>query len=317
MNKYLKRKLWLGIIVTLSISFFIVGIFFIGRKEEIYVPTFHVNAVFENVNGLREGDFVRYAGAKVGVVDKITFVNDTTINVEMKIEKRMQQFIMKDDIAYIATEGLVGNKLLNISARKKSRQAISDGDILQTIEPFDSESIIAQLLNTSDNAAIITANLASITGKMKADKGIFESLVSDTDARADVQQIIANVKTTSVRLSDLSSHFENLTENLNVSGGVAGALFNDTSLVNELRSTMNDLQKSSAYVSEISKRFSENTIPGAPNTFSLLMNDTAFANDLHQSVTNLKTSTQKLDQNMDALKHSILLRRYFRKPEQK
>ena len=39
------------------------------------------------------------------------------------------------------------------------------------------------------------------------------------------------------------------------------------------------------------------------------------AKDLDATMTNLKTSTKKLDENMEAAKHNFLLRGYFKKKE--
>ena len=44
-----------------------------------------------------------------------------------------------------------------------------------------------------------------------------------------------------------------------------------------------------------------------------LINDDSMANDLDATMTNLKTSTKKLDENMEAAQHNFLLRGYFKK----
>lgn len=46
-----------------------------------------------------------------------------------------------------------------------------------------------------------------------------------------------------------------------------------------------------------------------------LINDDSMAKDLDATMTNLKTSTKKLDENMEAAKHNFLLRGYFNKKE--
>lgn len=44
-----------------------------------------------------------------------------------------------------------------------------------------------------------------------------------------------------------------------------------------------------------------------------LINDDSMAKDLDATMTNLKTSTKKLDENMEAAKHNFLLKGYFKK----
>lgn len=48
-------------------------------------------------------------------------------------------------------------------------------------------------------------------------------------------------------------------------------------------------------------------------TLGRLIQDTAIAENLNQTIVNLKTSTKGLDENMKAAKHSILFKGYFKK----
>ncbi|HET6990649.1 MAG TPA: hypothetical protein VFJ43_04960, partial [Bacteroidia bacterium] len=57
-------------------------------------------------------------------------------------------------------------------------------------------------------------------------------------------------------------------------------------------------------------------VKSGQGTIGTLMMDTTFVGNLNQSVLNLKSGTKKFDENMDALKSSFLLRRYFRKQAQ-
>ncbi|MNC93320.1 hypothetical protein D3C83_99220 [compost metagenome] len=49
------------------------------------------------------------------------------------------------------------------------------------------------------------------------------------------------------------------------------------------------------------------------NAVGVILADTAFAHKLQRSMTNTESATLKLDENMEALKHSFLTRGYFRK----
>jgi len=50
-------------------------------------------------------------------------------------------------------------------------------------------------------------------------------------------------------------------------------------------------------------------------TLGRLLNDEEIAENLDQTMANLKTSSKKLDENMEAAKHNFLLRGYFKKKE--
>ncbi|RZJ68285.1 MAG: MCE family protein [Flavobacterium sp.] len=56
-------------------------------------------------------------------------------------------------------------------------------------------------------------------------------------------------------------------------------------------------------------------INGGQGTLGRLIQDTTMATNIDKTILNLRTSTKKLDQNMDAAKDNFLLRGYFKKQE--
>ena len=87
MEKSVAQKLRLGIFVILGTIIFIMAVYFIGNRQQFFGKTETLKAHFENVNGLQEGNNVRFSGINVGYVKKIEIINDTLINVEMNIDK--------------------------------------------------------------------------------------------------------------------------------------------------------------------------------------------------------------------------------------
>lgn len=56
-------------------------------------------------------------------------------------------------------------------------------------------------------------------------------------------------------------------------------------------------------------------INNGEGTLGRLINDESMAKDIDQTISNLKSSTKGLDENMEAAKHNFLLRGYFKKKE--
>jgi phospholipid/cholesterol/gamma-HCH transport system substrate-binding protein len=54
------------------------------------------------------------------------------------------------------------------------------------------------------------------------------------------------------------------------------------------------------------------SINGGNGIIGRLIYDTVTAENIDQTIINLKSSTKGLDENMEALKHNILFRRYFK-----
>jgi phospholipid/cholesterol/gamma-HCH transport system substrate-binding protein len=114
MNNEMSQNIRLGLFVLVGMVLLIVGLYFIGSNRNMFSKTFTLYATFKDVNGLREGNNVRYAGIDIGTIDAIDIVNDTTIRVTMLLKQDLQKVIRKNSLTNIGTDGLMGDKLMNI-----------------------------------------------------------------------------------------------------------------------------------------------------------------------------------------------------------
>ena len=105
-----------GLLVLLGLVFLVLTLYMIGKNRNLFGSTFTIKAVLNNVNGLVPGNNVRFKGIDVGTVKSITVANDTAIYVIMTIDKNMKPYIKKNAIASVGTDGLMGNKLININS---------------------------------------------------------------------------------------------------------------------------------------------------------------------------------------------------------
>jgi len=116
MSKEIARNLRLGFFVIAGLLLLISSLYMVGSKRNLFNSTIKVNVTFHNVNGLMEGNNVRFSGIDVGTVSKIEIASDTIIHVELMIDKSVAKFISSSSVASIGTDGLMWNKLVNILA---------------------------------------------------------------------------------------------------------------------------------------------------------------------------------------------------------
>lgn len=315
MDSATRKKIMIGILSLLGGILFFIGIFFIGKKENLFSSTFTVSAIFKDINGVKKGNYVYYAGYRAGIVQDITFMNDSMIKVDMKMDQQLQHLIKKDSKVYIATEGLVGDKIIEIKPVFESKVAVNDNDVLMAINPFDTHEIIQKLLSTNNNASVISDNLAKLSRSLnKPHKGLISTLSNDSIISNDFIDIIHSLKTSGKHITVLSSNLENIIDNIDLNKGVVGALLSDTSLKKDINETIKNLNMISSYSLKISETLNNSMQnPNTNNAIGVLLKDTVFAKNLKEGIENFKTSTSKLDQNMDALSQNILLRKYFKK----
>lgn len=184
----------LGVFVTAGLALLITGIYFIGQKQRLFSDVFRISGVFNNVSGLQVGNNVRFSGINIGTVENITIISDTSVRVDMIIDEDVQKFIKKDATAIIGSEGLMGNKTVNIAAGSISEKEINDQDVIRTMKPVDFDEILGQLNTTTQNAALITDDLSAIMNSIRTGKGTVGKLFMDTTLAKDLNQTIRNLR---------------------------------------------------------------------------------------------------------------------------
>ena len=163
----------------------VTALYLIGDKRNMFGDTFIVKTRFRNVNGLGEGNNVRFSGIDVGTVRSIEIVSDTSVIVTMVLEEDVRKFIRQDAQASISTDGMMGNKLVNIESRGSSAPLVTDGFLLPSIDPLNMDETTRTLSETNKNVQEITANLKHMTYKL--DSSAFWQVLSDTTISKDLK----------------------------------------------------------------------------------------------------------------------------------
>ena len=116
MPKEKNYKWKLGLFSVAALVLAIAAVYYIGKQKNKFGSVLHVSALFNSVSGLKAGSNVRLGGIDIGTVDGISLVTDTSVQVDMIIQRKVQKFIKKDAKAAISSEGLMGDKVITIAA---------------------------------------------------------------------------------------------------------------------------------------------------------------------------------------------------------
>src|ERR1035437_9243173 len=177
MKKTTGNKMKLGIFVSVSITLFIAGIYFIGQRQQLFAPTFRVSGIFKDIRGLQIGNNVRFSGINIGIIDDIEQITDSTVRVDMLINEHTRKFMKKNAKAIIGSDGLMGNKIVVITPGTTGKQELADNDIIETTQPVNIDDILLKIKVTSDNAADITDDHSVIMGNIREGKGTIGELL--------------------------------------------------------------------------------------------------------------------------------------------
>jgi phospholipid/cholesterol/gamma-HCH transport system substrate-binding protein len=316
MEKSTSQKIRLGLFVIIGLLVFILAVYFIGDKQKMFGKTNHLEAVFNNVNGLQLGNSVRYSGISVGTVRGIEMINDTTIRVDMIIDKAIFSYIKKDAVATISSDGLVGNMIINIIPGKGNEPSVEPGDEIHSNNRIRTEDMLNTLSVTNKNAAKLTANLLEITNEIIKGKGTLGSLLNDTIISKDLGETMRYLKLTTKGASETVTKIDKLVASLDNKDNVVGVI-KDSAVANKIKNMVTNLDQSTTEINTVIANLNATvlSIKDGKGSINYLANDPELVQKIDSTMTNINEASAKLNENMEAMRHNFLFSGYFKKQE--
>ena len=149
------KKIAAGLFFVTGLVLAGVSVFFIGLDRGLTQPKFTVIALFDEVGGLVEGAPIRVSGVNVGVVGAVDFldgpIEGRSLKVSMNIFKKYEFQFRKCSRVSIKTEGVLGQKLVEISEDHNRK-------VFDLTKPIIGENP----LDVEDMAGVITRTALSL-----------------------------------------------------------------------------------------------------------------------------------------------------------
>lgn len=312
-----KRNVAVGLFIFLGLLIFIVGIFVLGGQQKSFVKSLRINAVFNDVGGLKPGNNVWFSGVKIGTVKTIKFFGSSQVEVSMSIEESAQHYIRKDASAKLSSDGLIGNKIIVLLGGNPKTAEIENGDILHVQKDLSTDDIMKTFQENNENLIGITSNFKKLSADMVKGKGTAGALLADSTLANSFRAIVTNLQKTTSTSAALAGQLKAFSSKLNTKGGLADKMLTDTSVFNKLSATAEQLKQTSAKASAITDNFSKasSKLNSSDNAIGLLLNDPKTADQVKATMGNLQEGSQKLNDDLEALQHNFLLRGFFKKKE--
>ncbi|MBC8045556.1 MAG: MCE family protein [Fimbriimonadaceae bacterium] len=313
-----KHAIRVGLFIFIGLIFFTVGVLAIGNINKTFTKTFLIKTVFDDVSGLQPGNNIWLSGVKIGTVKEINFNENTQVEVIMKIEKKSQQYIRKNAKAKISSEGLIGNKIIVISGGTPDSAPVENGDALPIEKTYSTEKMMNTLQENNINMLTITDNLKIMSEKMIEGQGTIGKLLNDETLYKNLEHTVATLTRAAENTQELTASVSNFTKKLNEKGGFANDLVTDTIIFNNIRQSVAQLKEVISTADEFANNLKDASVDINNNTNSplgILLHDEKSAASLKLSIQNLESSTEKLDETMEALQHNFLLKGYFKKKD--
>ncbi|MGB9465207.1 MAG: MlaD family protein, partial [Candidatus Acidiferrum sp.] len=191
-------ELRVGLFVLVGLSVLAAGIFYVTGAGTIG-PKYRLITYLPEVSGLANGAPVRLDGVEVGNVESIKLaprtpgkVHDRNRNIEvvMRVGKHYENDILTDSAASLVTEGLLGNRYVNISLGMTG-VPLKDGQEVPGAEEKAMKEVVERSADVLGNLQALSENIQELINGVKQGKGSLGKLLTDDQAYNHLNGILS------------------------------------------------------------------------------------------------------------------------------
>jgi phospholipid/cholesterol/gamma-HCH transport system substrate-binding protein len=177
-----------GAFILTGLLVFFAIIYLLGAQARYFERKYDLVVEFIEVGGLIEGATVRLAGVQIGRVTAVELPEQPggKVRVTLTIARRFSERIRRDSAAKITTQGLLGDKIVEISMGTTTTPALKPGETLTAQEPVEMQQMFkvgAETLQTVQELAASLKTTAErvdrIAREIETGKGLVHALIYD------------------------------------------------------------------------------------------------------------------------------------------
>lgn len=250
-----------------------------------------VNVVFNEVNGLKPGNLVRYAGVDIGKVDEVRAEPDGA-----KVRLLIHHDVKIPDTALISigADGLMGEKYISISPGAETGNFLKAGDVVSGKD----QQGLDRLLVTADSVLLDIQKLVQSLNKVFGDERVQNALI---DSAVNIKELTANLNQMSMVMARMAINNEQdvkaMVTNLNL---MSGSMMRAAARVDQMLAnldndgqTATDLRLAIANLNATSKRIEHMAV-----SVESFVTDPETAENLKVTLRNARGVSEKADRMM-------------------
>ena len=313
-------------LIVVAVLLLAYAVYRVGRIFDVFASRYELVALVPSAVGLREGAPVTLAGQRIGQVKEISFIpvaqktDDNNLVVRLAISEDVRDQVRRDSRAFLRTQGLLGDKFVDIEPGSSGAAILQSGDTLPAGETVDLEQFMAQAAGALEQAEVIVADLRDITHGLATGEGTMGELLNDdalyarmVGATTELQQTLTTLNRsngTFGRLLRDPALYNNLTSAvarvdslgamLANSDGTLGKLLRDDSLYNVIVGSATSADSAVMAMSGFVQRMTE-----GQGTIQKLMTDPALYDEFLRAVIDLQTLINAIRENPERFKPNI------------
>ena len=276
------RQVRVGAVITVALGLLALGVFFIGETGTVFGQRYGLTTLMPSATGLTSGANVRVAGQDVGKVAAIDFIApearthpEHVLRITLAIDRSVREQIRADSEARIRTQGLLGDKIIDITPGSPAAPILQEGDTLRSAVAVDFDQMLASAADLVNDLGGLLHNFRIIADSLLAGQGTAGRLLMDT--------------TLYVELIGTSRSLNEFLSAVGRGEGALARLANDDRLYEDLRSVVTGLDSLTW------------TLLEGEGTISLLLTDDSLYRRLVSTSTRADSMLQALERGEGTL----------------
>jgi phospholipid/cholesterol/gamma-HCH transport system substrate-binding protein len=185
-----REQALVGLFVVIATTVLVVTMFAIGGAFGASGATYRT--YFKNAGGLEAGSVVRYAGIKVGRVERLRIDDKDPRRVEVSFRVELDTPVKADSTAKIASLSALGENFLELLPGSPENPRLAPGGVLPSKEFFGITDIADVLNDLGPRAQDLVENLNDRVIELKTTLERVNDLLSDKN-RASLSAALGNV----------------------------------------------------------------------------------------------------------------------------
>lgn len=195
----------MGVFLIVAFSLLAYAVYRVGDLFDVFADRYTIVTLVTRADGLLVGAPVTLAGQRVGQVKSIDFLpldgRPENLSIELSINEDIREYVRADSYARIRTQGLLGDRYVDIAPGSPEAPIVQPGDTIPGIDPIDMEEVLATANTSLIQLQALASDLRRITGTILAGEGTLGRLLLEdalyvqmVAATGELQALLAEVR---------------------------------------------------------------------------------------------------------------------------
>lgn len=250
-----KNILLAGFFILALGGVLLASVFKLSQEHSLFERMVEIHTFTDNAQNLKVGAFVQYKGIKIGSVKDVDVVSLSKIKITLKIRHQLTPWIKMDSFLSFKTQGVLGDKFLEILGGTEGAQSVTQGSALE----LQSAGQIEKIITKGEDILALSVNVLQKFDALMSSIGTqrFESIMNSLEISSkNLQEISTSLNTTSIKnfsnnigpisntLKNTSLNLEKLSQRINQGPGTIHSLIYDQSVHEDIKAILGGANRS-------------------------------------------------------------------------